>query len=135
MPGKRDSMPSPSSLRSSAESHTVRHSWPGAKRRQLLGQLQFDDVGITIGGVFVFGDGRGMRKRERDVVGGGLAEIPHDQLDHMPIRGVRLHEHSDVRSGFFGGQPTITPILLTDVNESDHAEREQGPDGPREPGT
>jgi hypothetical protein len=40
----------------------------------------------------------------------------------MPIGGVRLHEHPDVGSGFFGGRSPVAPILLTDVDERDHAE-------------
>jgi hypothetical protein len=30
---------------------------------------------------------------ESDVVGGGLSEVPHHQLDDVPIGGMRLHEH------------------------------------------
>ena len=40
----------------------------------------------------------------------------------MPVGGVRLHEHPDVWSGFLGRRPTVTPILLTDVDERDYAE-------------
>ena len=107
----------------------------GRERRQLAGELQFDDIRIAVGGVFVFGDGRWLRKRERDVVGRGFAEIPHNQLDQMPVRGVRLHEHADMRPDFVGCQSTIASDLQIGVDKGDHPEREQGPRCPRQPGS
>src|SRR5882757_6429604 len=53
----------------------------------------------------------------------------------MPVRGVRLHEHPDVRAAFFRYQSTIATDLHIRVNEGDGTEAEQGPHGPRQPGT
>ena len=83
--------------------------------------------------VLVRGDRRRVGEVEAHVVRGGLAEVAHDELDDVPIRGVRLHEHRDLRPDLIGLELAIPLDLAIGVEEPDDAERDCGPHRDRQP--
>lgn len=44
---------------------------------------------------------------ESYVVGGGLSEVPHDQLDDVLVGGVRLHEQGHLSPHLLGLEPRL----------------------------
>ncbi len=70
---------------------------------------------------------------ELDVVGRGGAEVADDELDDVPVGGVRLHVHGHQRAYLFGLKLAILPDLPVRVDQHDDAECQRGPCGDRQP--
>lgn len=106
----------------------------GRQHRQLPGQAQFDDVGVAVGGAFVFGHGRRIVERELNVIGRGPAEVADHEFDHVPVGGMRLHEHPDVRAGLLRGGAAVAGDLAVGEDQCDDGEGDRRPRCPRYPG-
>ena len=98
------------------------------------GEPQFDDIGVAVGGVLVFGHGGGIREGEPDVVGRGPPEVPDHEFDHVPVGGMRLHEHRDLRTRLLGRDAAIPVDLPIGEDQRDDCQDDRRPRRPRHPG-
>src|SRR5882757_10047817 len=70
---------------------------------------------------------------QADVMGGGLPEVPHHQLDDVPVGGVRLHEHRDLWPDLLGSELAVLLELAIGPPENGEAEHQCRPRGDRQP--
>jgi len=64
---------------------------------------------------------------ERDVVRRHLPEVADHQLDQVPVRRVRLHEHGHLRADLILLELAILGQLAVHRDQYDDAERQGGP--------